>query len=384
MEKIKILLSGGGTGGHTIPLVAVAEELQKQSLLLNQQIELLWVGEVNSQEEKIAQKFKIKFHGIKVGKIRRYFSIKNFFDLFKIPVGILKAYQILKHFSPKAIFSKGGYVSTPVLFVAKILKIPFFIHESDSIPGITNLFFSKGAKKIFISFNNSIKYFKKYNQNIVLTGVPIRREILHGNKKRGYRLFGLEYGRPVILFLGGSQGAVKINDLVLKTQRILLKKYQIIHLVGEKNFKEFAAKFRHQYSKNPSKTNQKIKNYYHFFPSLEGIKLADAMTCADLVVSRAGASTIFELAALARPTILIPYPYSAANHQMKNAQILEKEQAAKVILEEKLNEDIFIKQINDLLSDEMMQHRLSQNIFEKFGKLSLVAAQKIVHEILDN
>lgn len=381
---MKILLTGGGTGGHIMPIVAVAQELKKHSHLQNKKLELLWVGEKNSQEEKAARKYHIKFESIACGKLRRYFSFKNFIDLFKIPIGLFQARRILKQFAPNAIFSKGGYVSAPIIFAAKKFKIPIFIHESDSVPGAANLFFAKDAKKIFITFPESRRYFEEKAESracreIILSGMPLREEILYGNKRRGYRIFGLEYGRPVILFLGGSQGAKRINEFVLEMLPDLLKKYQVIHLVGEKNISEVKSRFQ---SKSSFVKGGNKEMTYHFFPYFEGEKLADAIACADLVVSRAGANALFEIAVYSKPLILIPYPYAAASHQIKNAQIFKKAGAARVLMEKDLSFQKLYENIREILEDERIKEKLSTNIFRIYNELSKNAAEKIVCEII--
>ncbi|MEW6407455.1 MAG: undecaprenyldiphospho-muramoylpentapeptide beta-N-acetylglucosaminyltransferase [Patescibacteria group bacterium] len=392
---MKILLTGGGTGGHVVPIVVVAQELKHYFHRAARELDLLWVGEKNSQEEKAAKKFYIPYHAIACGKFRRYFSFKNFFDAFKIPLGYLQAKRILKKFKPDAIFSKGGYVSAPVILAARKSATPIFLHESDSIPGQANLYFTKYVKKIFITFPESKDYFSKFKNKAVLTGMPLRSEILHGSKKRGHRIFGLEYGKPVILFCGGSQGAKKINDLVLEILPDLLKKYQVIHLAGARNMKMHISRLRQSFlafarnitdSSSESRFNRgesrtQLKNY-HFFGFLEGTNFADALMCADLIVSRAGANTLFEIAAYAKPVILIPYPYAAADHQTKNAKIFEKMEAAKIIEEKNLSAKRLFSEIEKIIKNEREKEKLSANIFRIYSKLGKNAAEKIVHGIL--
>ncbi len=329
---MKILLTGGGTGGHIMPIAAVAQELKRHFYQRAKKLDILWVGEKNSQEEKVAQKYHISYYAVTCGKFRRYFSLKNFFDVFKIPLGYLQARQILKKFKPDVIFSKGGYVSAPVILAARKSAIPIFLHESDSIPGQANLYFAKYAKKIFITFPESKDYFKEQNKKVVLTGIPLRSEILYGSKRRGHHIFGLEYEKPVILFCGGSQGARKINDLVLEILPDLLKKYQIIHLVGEKNISKIKLWLQNKYFFCSSISKEEKKRVcYRFFSCLEGERFADALASSDLIISRAGANTLFEIAVYTKPVILIPYPYAAADHQIKNAKIFEKIGSAKII-----------------------------------------------------
>lgn len=384
---MKILLTGGGTGGHVMPIVAVVEKLKKQypsfaKERTKENLELLWAGERKSQEEKTARKYNIKFKEIVCGKFRRYFSFRNFIDFLKIPVGFLQARRILRKFKPEAILSKGGYVSAPILLAAKKIKTPIFIHESDSIPGQANLYFAKYAKKIFITFPESIKYFKEWKNKIVFSGMPLREEILYGDKKEGYRIFGLEYGKPVILFLGGSQGAKKINNLVLEILPVLLKNYQVIHLVGEKNIFEVKLWFQNKSLFSSPFLKGGLKGVYRFFSYLEGQKLADAIACSDLVISRAGANALFEIAAYSKPLILIPYPYGAGNHQIKNAATFENANAAKVLNEDGLNAPKLYNKIDKLMRDEEEKNKLRANIFRIYQKLSKDAAEIIVHEII--
>lgn len=377
---MKIILTGGGTGGHVIPILAVAQELRRYFHKEAKTLLLLWVGEKSSQEEKAAKKYRIPFQSVSCGKLRRYFSFKNFLDVFKIPIGYWQGIRILKKFKPDAIFSKGGYVSAPIILAARKSKTPIYLHESDSVPGQANLYFAKFAKKIFVAFPVSREYFGKFKEKVILSGMPLRSEILHGSKSRGYHLFGLEYGKPTILFLGGSQGAKRINDLVLEMLPWLLKKYQVLALVGEKNILEIKKKI-FVLGKGQALLKNFLQNY-HFFAYLEGSKFADAVLCADLVVSRAGANSLFEIAAQARPLILIPYPYAASDHQVKNAKVFERMEAAITLEEENLSAKKLFLEIEKIMKNEREKEKLSANIFKMYQRLAKEAAQKIVGEIL--
>jgi UDP-N-acetylglucosamine--N-acetylmuramyl-(pentapeptide) pyrophosphoryl-undecaprenol N-acetylglucosamine transferase len=365
---MKILLTGGGTGGHIMPIIAIAQELKKQTQQKNKNLELLWVGEKKSQEESAAKKYHLEFKTILCGKFRRYFSIRNFFDIITIPIGYLQAKRILNKFKPDAIFSKGGYVSAPIIFAARNLKIPIFLHESDSIPGKANLYFAKYAKKVFITFPQSAKFFANYQNKTCAVGMPLRQGIFSGNKKEAASYFGLDLCKPVILIWGGSQGARKINETISQIlPKLLQKKYQVIHITGQWQPKLVA-----------------MGSCYFLFKNLEGKLLANAIAAADLIVSRVGAGSLFELAALAKPAILIPYPFAAQNHQVKNAKIFEKADAAKIIFENETNfpQNLFNK-INEILENPKQKERLSENILKLYKDLSSGAAEKIASEILE-
>lgn len=366
---MKILLTGGGTGGHIFPILAIVSEIKR----VKENIDFLWIGMKKSQEERFAERNNIPFKGISGGKLRRYFSWQNFFDFFKIPLGFIQAFFIIKKFKPDIVFGKGGYVSLSVVLASKLLGIPVLIHESDVFPGLTNRFLASFVDKIAITFAETKKYFTRYKDKLILTGNPIRPEILSANKKRGYRILGLDYGKPVILVIGGSQGAVKLNEVLVKALPDLLKKYQIIHLTGEKNIKEVL--------KNVAllkiEKNQ-IKNY-HPYPFLLGEKIGDALICADLIISRAGSNTLSEIAALNKPSILIPYPYGSGGHQIENAKVFQRKGAAVLIEEAELNKNRLIEEINRLFSN---REKLESMILKTFSLSHLEANQKIIKEIL--
>ena len=357
-KKLKIILTGGGTGGHVFPILAIVSELKRLS---EKEIDFLWVGSKTGPEKDIAGKYGIKFRSVYTGKIRRYFSWRNILDIFRNPVGIVQSFFIIKSFRPDVIFSKGGYVSIPAVLAGWFCKIPSLIHESDTVPGLANRFLSKYSRKIAISFEESKGYFS--SQKCVLTGNPIRPEILEGSKERGFRYFGLEYGRPVILVIGGSQGSQKINEIIIEALPKLQEKYQVIHLSGEKNLQAISHKA------------QNLK-YYKLYPFLPANKIADAQEAADLIVSRAGANALAELATLGKPSILVPLPTAASDHQRKNAQVFEKAEAAWVIEEKDLTAEALVKEINWLFSHAERMDKMAGNVL----KLARPNAAKIIAE----
>ena len=217
---MRIVLTGGGTGGHVIPNLAVIEGLKKAK-----DIELLYIGSKKGMEKKMVEKAGINYKGVSSGKLRRYFSFKNFSDAFKVPLGFFQARKILKKFGADVLFSKGGFVTVPVVIAARTLKIPIILHESDINPGLANRISAKYTSKICVSYEESEKFFNKYSKKIVYTGNPIRESIMSGDKDRAYKFTGLDRHRPVLLIMGGSQGAKQINDLVRASLPELLKKF---------------------------------------------------------------------------------------------------------------------------------------------------------------
>ena len=373
---MKIILTAGGTGGHIQPILAVVSELERIAQEKKIPLEFLWIGGKEGPEREFAQNKNIPFKGVSVGKIRRYFSWQNIVDFFKIPRGIIHAFYIVRKFKPDKVFGKGGYVSVPGILASWLLHRSIIIHESDSIPGLANRFLSHFATKIAISFEECEKYFPK--GKCVLTGNPIRSEILEGSKERGFSYFKLGKDKPIIFVTGGSQGAKAINEIVEKAMPGLLKICQVIHQVGVQTSK-FAPSPKRLWRVGDKIQNSKNIGYrrYGFLKSKE---MVDAYAVADLVISRAGSNTLFELAALEKPSILIPLPTSAQNHQLRNARIFEESGAARVILQKDLTQQVLLKNIKDLLDNKERLEEISRNV-SKLAKLD--ATRKIAKMIID-
>ncbi|MEK7664754.1 MAG: UDP-N-acetylglucosamine--N-acetylmuramyl-(pentapeptide) pyrophosphoryl-undecaprenol N-acetylglucosamine transferase [Patescibacteria group bacterium] len=366
---MKILFTGGGTGGHVFPIVAIAREIRR--IYPKKDLDFYYIGPKDefglillSQESFIIKK-------IISGKIRRYFSFKNFLDIFfKIPFGILQSFFLILKMRPQIIFSKGGSGSIAVTICALILRIPVFLHESDIVPGLSNRISSKWAKKVFVSFPKT-EYFDP--QKVILTGNPIRRELLEGDVKRAEELFDLTLQKPIILFLGGSQGAEAINDFVLLLLNNLLKKFEIIHVCGRENAKEIEAEAQVIIDKS-------FENYYHAVGFLDEEKLKHAYKTADFIISRSGSGSIFEIAAIGKPSILIPLLGSAADHQFKNAYSYSQTGAALVIEQDNLSDDFFLEKLNLLfLYKEKLEEMKTAAL--RFSKP--MAARTIAREILE-
>jgi len=339
---MKILFTGGGTGGHIYPIIAVKSALKQKTD--DSQISFFYLGPDGFARAAFAKE-KIQTKYILAGKFRRYFSFANFIDLLKIPIGFIQSLWHLFWVLPDVVFSKGGYGSFPVVIASWLYRIPVVIHESDSVPGMANKLLSRLAKKIIISFPEAKKYFPE--KKVIFLGNPVRRELLEGDKQKGKKLLDLISEKPAILIMGGSQGARRINQLVLNTLPRLLERCEIIHICGKNNFKfiqEEKEKLLHD--SGPDK-----KGGYHIYPFLKQTKLKHAYAVSDLIISRAGAGGIFEIAATGKASILIPLSNSASDHQTKNAHALSSLGAAVVLEENNLTMNLFLNNVFNLVDD---------------------------------
>ena len=345
--KIKIILTGGGTGGHVYPLVSVFRSLKQiagQKLLT---IDALYLGADGFAKEEL-EKEGIKVKVISAGKMRRYFSILNFFDIFKVFFGFFQSLWLVWKFMPDVIFSKGGYGSVPVVIVGWIYRIPVFIHESDSVPGLSNKIATKFAARIGVSFPKALDYFPA--EKTALVGNPIRTDLLQKiNKEDGIKHFGFASDKPIVLILGGSQGSQRINDLILEVLYDSIKNnIQILHQTGEKNFREVLAEAKIIIGNLP----ESYQKYYQAKGFFNEDEYALALACSDLVIARAGSGTIFELSAAKKPSILIPLPEAASDHQRENAFAYQKSGASIVFEEKNILPNLFLEQIVNLLQDK--------------------------------
>jgi len=340
---MKILFTGGGTGGHIFPIIAISREIGK--ICPEKKIEFFYIGPKDELGKIFLSQEGIKVKKILAGKIRRYFNAKSFFEnlidiLFKIPIGTFQAFFYIFFLAPDLIFSKGGFGSIPAVLAGKLLGTPIFLHESDAIPGMANRFLAGFSLEIFISFPKT-PYIPK--GKMILVGNPIRQEILEGEKEEAKTFFKLSGEKPVILILGGSQGAQRINDKILEILPEILKDFELIHQCGEKNDEEVRAEEKITITKD-------LEKYYHLFPFLKEEELKMAYAASDLVVSRAGSGSIFEISALGKPSILIPLPEAAQNHQLKNAYTYAENGAAIILEEENFTPHFFLEKLKYLIS----------------------------------
>lgn len=311
----KIILTGGGTAGHVTPNIALIPELSKRGY------EIHYVGSKDGIETKLMSEFDIPYYGISSGKLRRYFDIKNFTDPARILKGYAEALKIIKKIKPDVIFSKGGFVTVPVVFAAKRKKIPCVLHESDLSPGLANRLCIPSAAAVCANFPETLSHLPE--EKAYLTGSPIRKELFSGNRLRGLDFCGFSPDKPVLLVIGGSLGSVRVNDAVREILPKLLESYQVIHLCGKDKIDE-------------SLTDTKGYVQYEYIQK----ELCDLLDAADLVISRAGANAICELLALHKPNILIPLSLEASRgDQILNAASFEKQGFSYVIKEEDLTSD---------------------------------------------
>lgn len=309
---MKLLFTGGGTGGHIFPIIAVARELRR----LGSDWDFFYLGPKDEFSSILLSQEGIEVKTVFAGKIRRYFNresvLQNIVDIFvKIPLGFLRSFYYIFILAPDIIFSKGGYGSLGPVLCGWLFQIPIVLHESDTAPGLANQFLSKFVPKILISFPAS-QTESLSEKKMIYLGNPIRIELFEGSKERAKKLFDLTGEKPVILIMGGSQGAEMINDVILEILPQILPEFELIHQTGEKNFEQARKESKLMIGKD-------LEKYYHPVGFLKEIELREVYAAADLILSRAGSGTIFEIAALGKPSILVPLALAAQDHQAKNA-----------------------------------------------------------------
>jgi UDP-N-acetylglucosamine--N-acetylmuramyl-(pentapeptide) pyrophosphoryl-undecaprenol N-acetylglucosamine transferase len=346
---MKILLTGGGTGGHFYPIIAVAQALNhliRENKLID--VELYYMAPQPYDQDFLFRN-KITFMPCTAGKRRPYFSLLNYLDIFKTGLGVIKAIWSLYWLYPDVVFGKGGYVSFPALFAAKFLRIPVVIHESDSVPGKVNSWAGKFARRIAVSYPDAVEYFDK--DKVAYTGNPIREEIVHTAKEGAHEFLKLDSSLPLILILGGSQGAQMINETLMDTLLKLLEKYQVYHQTGEKNLipvRETAAVILQK---------SQFKDRYHAIAHIDSLNLRMLAGIADIIISRAG-STIFEIATWGVPSIIIPITNSNGDHQRNNAYSYAHTGASVVIEENNLTSHILYAEIERIMTNRELHEKM--------------------------
>lgn len=353
----KIVLTGGGTAGHVTPNIALLPELKKQGY------EVHYIGSYEGIESKLIPELDVPYYGIASGKLRRYIDLKNISDPFKVIKGLHEARVLLKQINPDVVFSKGGFVSVPVVVAAKSRKIPCVIHESDMTPGLANKLCIPCASRVCTNFPETMQHLPA--QKAVLTGSPIREELFHGSKEKGLSFCGFDSNKPVILIIGGSLGAAAVNTAVRNILPTLLKEFQVIHLCGKDKI-------------DPALNG--TKGYVQF----EYIKeeLSDLMASADIMISRAGANAICEILALRKPNILIPLSAQASRgDQILNAASFEKAGYSIVIQEDDMTDDKLLNAVHQAYENreeyiKAMKRSQLNNSIEKIVGLINEAAKK--------
>ncbi len=345
-----IVLTGGGTAGHVTPNIAMLPRLQERGYQIS------YIGSYDGIEKKLIEELGIPYYGISSGKLRRYFDPKNFSDPFKVLKGYGEAKKLLKKLKPDIVFSKGGFVSVPVVIAAKHRKIPAIIHESDMTPGLANKLCIPSAVKVCCNFPETVSQLPP--DKAVLTGTPIRQELMNGNRIAALEFTGLSTDKPIIMIIGGSLGATAVNDAVRRILPQLLKSFQVVHLCGKDKL---------------DKSLQNISGYVQY----EYIKkeLADLFALADIVISRAGANAICEISALKKPNLLIPLSAKASRgDQILNARSFERLGYSMVLEEEQITDNTLYNAITELHHNrqsyiEAMSKNQEMNSIEKILQL---------------
>ena len=349
----KIVLTGGGTAGHVTPNLALLPSLQERGY------EIHYIGSYNGIERKLIENSGIPYDGISSGKLRRYFDLKNFSDPFRVVKGYAEARKLLKTYKPDVVFSKGGFVAVPVVLAAKHFKIPTIIHESDMTPGLANKICIPSAAKVCCNFPETLQYLPE--GKAILTGSPIRRELLTGDRLTGLTYTGLSSTKPIILVIGGSLGAVTVNNAVRSLLPRLLEKYQIIHICGKGHLDEAligrSGYVQYEYVDAPLR---------HLFAA------------ADLILSRAGANSICEILALRKPIVLIPLSAAASRgDQILNARSFEKQGFSAVLEEENLSDETLYDAIETTYENR-------QKFTQSMEKSTLSDAVAIIMELIES
>ena len=343
----KIVFTGGGTAGHVTPNIALIEALREEGWQIH------YIGSKTGVEKDMMTQMSVSYDGIRCGKLRRYFSWKNLVDPLNVLLGILEAYRLLRQFKPTIVFSKGGFVALPVVIAAKLLRIPIIAHESDMSPGLANRLSFPFVDKICVTFAPAKDHFKQ-KEKVVVTGTPIRKALLQGDKAKGLAECGFQADKPCLLVVGGSQGANAINQCV-RQALTALGKYQVIHLCGR------------------GKVDAGLINragYCQF--EYADSNLADLFAASDLVISRAGANALYELLVLEKPHVLIPLSRQASRgDQLQNARYFKDQHISEVLFEEDLTPESLVNRVTlvEKKQDEIMKNIRAQKLDSATGRI---------------
>jgi UDP-N-acetylglucosamine--N-acetylmuramyl-(pentapeptide) pyrophosphoryl-undecaprenol N-acetylglucosamine transferase len=323
MSKKKIVFTGGGTAGHVTPNLAIISEIRNEW-------NIQYIGSKKGIEKELIGKINIPYHEISSGKLRRYIDFENVKDVFRVLKGCLDARRVLRKLKPDLVFSKGGFVSVPVIVAARSLKIPIFIHESDMTPGLANKISQRFATKIFTSFDETVKFFPK--EKAIAIGSPIRREVLSGSAEKGRRFLGFHEGKPILTIMGGSLGARKINEAVRAALEQLTARYQIVHLCGKNNLDQ---------------SLEGVSGYKQF--EYVHDELPDILAATNLVITRGGSNAIFEFLALKIPMLIIPLGLQQSRgDQIVNAKAFAEKGFSLTLEEDTLTSDSLLEHVETL------------------------------------
>ncbi|MBI4067935.1 UDP-N-acetylglucosamine--N-acetylmuramyl-(pentapeptide) pyrophosphoryl-undecaprenol N-acetylglucosamine transferase [Candidatus Kaiserbacteria bacterium] len=372
---MKIVLTGGGTGGHFYPLIAVAERIH--DYVVERRLiepELLYLGPEPFDIDALAEQDITHLHA-PAGKLRRHASMVSILDFLKTSVGIVRALSQLFSLYPDVIFSSGGYAAFPTLVAARILNISVVVYDADAEPGIVSLWSSKFARWIAVAHPDAAQKFpKKVQERIANVGHPIRKEIEAPTDEGGHQFLKLDPSVPTIFVLGGSQGAQAINDALVDTLPVLVEKYNIVHQTGRKNLEEITGMSKLILQ------GSRYDNRYRVFGLLNVLALRMAAGVSDLIISRAGSGTIFEIASWGIPAILIPIPQDVSHDQIKNAFSYARSGAAIVIEQQNLTPHVLVAEINRIMDDKAQQEAMKEGA-RSFARRD--AAKKIAKAVVD-
>ena len=365
---MKIVFTGGGTGGHFYPIIAIAESIQKIAKENRFVAPKLYFFSPHPYNQGILFDHNIEYKKTTAGKIRRYFSLRNFFDLFKTAWGVASTFFDLFDIFPDVVFGKGGYASFPTLVAARILRIPVFIHESDSTPGKVNKWAGKFATRVAVSYREAASFFP--SQKIAESGQPILAEKLEPITAGAFEFFDFNQSLPTIFIIGGSQGSETINNIVMDSLGDLTKDFQIIHQTGQKNIEVIKESATAILLESPNKKN------YKPFAYMNNLEIKMAAGACSIVISRAG-STIFEIASWGKPSIIIPLPQEVSHDQTKNAFAYAGSGACSVLEEANLKPHIFISEIRRIIENQELYNKMSASArsFFKPGAADLIAKE---------
>lgn len=346
-----VVFTGGGTGGHIFPGLAVADALSSSL-----DCRIVWIGSANGVDRKIVESSELhsaspsvlEFIGIPAGKLRRYFSFQNFIDVFKVAAGFIKSFFILLKLKPIFVFSKGGFVSVPPCAAAKFLKIPVITHECDFSPGLATRINSKFANHILVSYQETAEFLPaSLRSEVICTGNPVRLSFYSGRSEKGLSFLNIKSDLPVLFVLGGSLGARQLNDLISDSIEYLVKHFVVVHQIGEANIDQ-----GQKIKESLLNSSPEFAENYKPYPFIKK-EMADVLSLSSIVVSRAGANTVWESAAAGKPMILVPLEKgSSRGDQIENAEFFKKKGAAEILLGEDVRPDIFIRLLRELGFEE--------------------------------
>lgn len=368
----RVVLSGGISGGHTFPLIAVSRALRKQ---YPEGIEFLFIGSKGVFESEAMVAEGIPMRTVFTGKLRRYFSLLNFTDPFKVPIGVVQSLWHLFFFMPDVVFAKGGSASVPVVLAAWVYRIPVVIHDSDAVAGRANRFLSRFASRIAIAYPGARAYFPP--EKTALIGNPVREEILKGDPARAMTAFGLAPDRPTLLVLGGSQGALALNEAVLRILPELLKEgIQVVHQAGRENYGAIM-KLTEEHGLGMPGSGYVVRDF------LAADVLADLLAAASVVLSRAGAGSISELAATKKAVILVPLFNAANDEQRMNAYDIAEIGGAIVLEEPNLGEHLLLQKITELVKNPELRAAMGEKIHPFYHPNASDALATGIKEIIE-